>query len=349
MSITYTDFKKVKTLTEGVKNYTLTYGVDDQRRKSVYKENNATKKTRYYFGDYEEEINNLGNVRKIHYLRGAILIQNNGIDSLLYCYSDMQGSLTVLTNESGSVIDRYAYDPWGKRRNPNNWELPDTRTSFFINRGYTMHEHIDEFGLINMNGRMYDPLTAQFMSPDPYVQAPGNWLNYNRYAYCLNNPFKYTDPTGELFGIDDAIIIACFIIAQNAITRGFQEKFAGGNFREGFGKGILTGIVSAGLGYITQVPGMITNGLLQAGVNVGVNGLSNSLDGQDFFNNWYWSAASGLAVGAYSGYQLADTKGLNYWWGSKIKYGRTQWSFFTSELPYETIDFNVKCGFAKVE
>ena len=47
-----------------------------------------------------------------------------------------------------------------------------------------------------MNGRVYDPLTAMFFSPDPFVQAPGNWLNYNRYGYCMNNPTNYTDPTG---------------------------------------------------------------------------------------------------------------------------------------------------------
>jgi len=35
-----------------------------------------------------------------------------------------------------------------------------------------------------------------FFSPDPFVQAPGNWLNYNRYGYCMNNPTNYTDPTG---------------------------------------------------------------------------------------------------------------------------------------------------------
>ncbi len=66
-----------------------------------------------------------------------------------------------------------------------------------------MHEHLSPFGgagggcIINMNGRVYDPLTASFFSPDPFVQAPGNWLNYNRYAYCYGNPFKYTDPDGE--------------------------------------------------------------------------------------------------------------------------------------------------------
>jgi hypothetical protein len=48
-----------------------------------------------------------------------------------------------------------------------------------------------------MNGRMYDPLVSRFLSPDPYIQAPGFSQNFNRYSYCLNNPLKYTDPDGE--------------------------------------------------------------------------------------------------------------------------------------------------------
>jgi len=60
-----------------------------------------------------------------------------------------------------------------------------------------MHEHLDGFGLINMNGRVYDPMLSRFLSPDPFVQAPGIAMGYNRYAYCLNNPFLYTDPTGN--------------------------------------------------------------------------------------------------------------------------------------------------------
>lgn len=60
-----------------------------------------------------------------------------------------------------------------------------------------MHEHLDGFALINMNGRVYDPQIARFLSPDPQLQAPGYWLNYNRYGYCLNNPMIYTDPSGE--------------------------------------------------------------------------------------------------------------------------------------------------------
>ena len=196
LTVTYTDFKKIATLSEGAKSYTLSYGVDDQRRLSVYKVGGVTQLTHYYLGDYEEEVDAAGNVRKIHYLSGAILIQNKGVDSLLYTYTDNQGSLIALTNESGKLIERYAYDPWGQRRNPDQWELKDSRTHWIVNRGYTGHEHLDAFGIINMNGRVYDPLTAMFFSPDPILNGR-DWLSYNRYGYCLENPFKYTDPSGK--------------------------------------------------------------------------------------------------------------------------------------------------------
>jgi len=120
--------------------------------------------------------------------------------------SDYQGSLIALTNETGDTVQTYAYDPWGARRNPNDWTQKDQRVKWIVSRGYTGHEHLDAFGIINMNGRVYDPLTAMLFSPDPYVQSPGNWLNYNRYGYCYGNPLKYTDPSGELFIIDDWII-----------------------------------------------------------------------------------------------------------------------------------------------
>ncbi len=164
LAVIYTDFKKIKTLTEGSKQYELTYGVDDQRRATVYKVNGVSKLTRYYLGNYEEEVLPNGNMRKIHYLGSAILIQNSNssTDSLLYSYSDAQGSLIALTDQNGNILSRtvngittevgrFAYDPWGARRNPENWTEKDTRTSFLLNRGYTGHEHLDAFGIINMN------------------------------------------------------------------------------------------------------------------------------------------------------------------------------------------------------
>lgn len=199
LAVTYTDFRKIKTLNENGKNYTITYGVDDQRRISEYTVTGYTK-TRYYLGDYEEETDNAGNVKKFHYLSGgAMMIDNNGVETLYYGYTDNQGSLIALTDQNGNIVQKYAYDPWGARRDPSDWRNKDSRTSFINNRGYTGHEHLDNFGIINMNGRVYDPLTAMFFSPDPFIQSGGYWKNYNRYSYCMNNPTNYTDPSGYYY------------------------------------------------------------------------------------------------------------------------------------------------------
>jgi len=77
----------------------------------------------------------------------------------------------------------------------------------WFNRGYTGHacpelgrrEHLLEFDLINMNGRLYDPIAGRMLSADNHVQSPGNSQSYNRYAYVMNNPMKYTDPSGEFW------------------------------------------------------------------------------------------------------------------------------------------------------
>lgn len=139
------------------------------------------------------------------------------MDSLLYTYSDYQGSLIALTDANGTIVRRYAYDPWGMRRDADNWNAKDNGDHLIINRGYTGHEHLDVFGIINMNGRVYDPATGMFFSPDPYMQTPGNWVNYNRYGYCYGNPFLYSDPSGEYAVIDD--IIGAFISGTiNLIT-----------------------------------------------------------------------------------------------------------------------------------
>ncbi len=49
-----------------------------------------------------------------------------------------------------------------------------------------------------MSGRIYDPTIGRFLQADPFVQAPNNTQNYNRYSYVLNNPMSSTDPSGYI-------------------------------------------------------------------------------------------------------------------------------------------------------
>ncbi|MBN1414825.1 MAG: hypothetical protein JW973_06970, partial [Bacteroidales bacterium] len=127
----------------------------------------------------------------------ALYVDNSAcIDSLFYLLTDNQGSVNVITNSSGGKLMEYNFDPWGRRRNPADWSYNSVPGAYITTRGYTMHEHMDAFKLINMNGRVYDPVLGHFLSPDPYVQNPTVSQCFNRYGYCLFNPLKYVDPSG---------------------------------------------------------------------------------------------------------------------------------------------------------
>jgi RHS repeat-associated protein len=107
-------------------------------------------------------------------------------------------------------VERLSYDAWGKRRNANGTDdLTIALVSAITDHGYTGHEHLNDMGLIHMNGRVYDPRTGRFLQADPTIQSPGNLQSFNRYTYVMNNPFFYTDPSGFSFFTDlrDAAVI----------------------------------------------------------------------------------------------------------------------------------------------
>jgi len=118
-----------------------------------------------------------------------------------WIHTDRLGSPVALSSEDGTLREKLAYDAWGKRRTLdgvaiNGTATPDSIVGQIDNRGFTGHEMLDQLELVHMNGRIYDPLTARFMSADPLIQDPMNGQSYNRYSYVLNNPTNLTDPTG---------------------------------------------------------------------------------------------------------------------------------------------------------
>jgi RHS repeat-associated protein len=205
--ITYTTFNKVDSIIQSNYKYDLQYGYQDQRTISkLMNGSGVVQKTIYYAGPYEKEV--VGSTTKeFHYIYGgdglaAILKRQSGTDTMYYVHKDHLGSFDKVTNSTGTVVDSMSFDAWGRRRNPATWtysNIPATKFS----RGYTGHEHLEQFGLINMNGRMYDPILGRFLSTDPFVANPFSSQAFNRYSYVLNNPLKYTDPTGYYKRLDD--------------------------------------------------------------------------------------------------------------------------------------------------
>ena len=89
------------------------------------------------------------------------------------------GSILSVRDENGRKVFDASYDAWGRQTVRLN--------TIGLHRGYTGHEMLSEFDIINMNGRLYDPVLGRFLSPDNYVQAPESSQSFNRYSYCVNS------------------------------------------------------------------------------------------------------------------------------------------------------------------
>jgi RHS repeat-associated protein len=116
-----------------------------------------------------------------------------------YFHKDHLGSIAVITDEAGAVLERLSYDAWGRRRFANGTDDPSGSITSQTTRGFTEHEQLAAVGLVHMNGRVYDPVLARFGSPDPMTESPFSTQGWNRYSYVGNSPVNFTDPSGYCF------------------------------------------------------------------------------------------------------------------------------------------------------
>ncbi len=225
-TVSYTGFDKTLKVKQGNDSLVYTYGHDQQRIAMEEHVGGAHRIKRYVGGcEYVTETE-VGNTltRSLTYLTGpfgvfAVVEKCNGEEILHYILKDNLGSWTTITDSDGNVEQRLSYDAWGSLRDPGTWSGSFTGKPM-LDRGFTGHEHLTAFGLINMkftlsersaklclstaercdlggaNGRMYDPVMSSFLSVDRFLQNPSTSQGFNRYAYCMYNPLRYVDPTG---------------------------------------------------------------------------------------------------------------------------------------------------------
>ncbi len=195
VTITYTPFDLPQTMTQAGK--TTSFGYDGDQRK--IRKTSTTSET-IYVDDLFEQVTT-GNAVELRYYvhspeRAIAVVTRGGAEpGTKYLHADHLGSVESVTNENGAVVEKRSYDAFGARRNPL-WGGPGVGVAGKTKKGFTGHEEEDEFGLINMKGRLFDPKVGRFTTTDPVIANVFDGQSLGAYAYVRNNPLTLIDPSG---------------------------------------------------------------------------------------------------------------------------------------------------------
>ncbi|MEY4834768.1 MAG: hypothetical protein RI980_883 [Bacteroidota bacterium] len=331
LNINYNMFSSPYKITHATKDVIdLSYNITEQRSimywGSINLDKNLRPFRRYYSADGSMEVtvkftnNNYvtpNSVEIITFVDGTvydseIVVKNTYIGSstsatggLFYLHRDNQGSIVAITNSVGAVIEKRQYDPWGLLTKIQDGAGSNLSKLTFFDRGYTGHEHLESVGLINMNARVYDPILHRFLQPDKFIQDPYNTQNYNRYGYCINNPLKYTDVSGNVFGVDDAIYIAAAVAVVSYLATQFftDQPITIKGIVTNAVIGAISGAVTFGIGsFATTTFGNIyVRAAFQAFAHGTIQGSLTAIQGGKFWNGFSSGAISSIASSAWQG------------------------------------------------
>jgi RHS repeat-associated protein len=203
-TVTWYSDNSVKKITQGSLTSEFWYNPTGARFKQQAMYSTGTETT-YYIGGVMEKVVTASGTAYRHYIAAGSnsVIHtrwSNGTHQTYYATTDHLGSSSAVTDHTGALMVSESFDAFGKRRGSNWSGAPSGQDQQAIanitRQGYTGHEHLDNLGLIHMNGRVQDPTLGRFVSADPIIQEPEFSQSLNRYSYVWNNPFNKTDPTG---------------------------------------------------------------------------------------------------------------------------------------------------------
>lgn len=316
LNITYNTFKSPYEIEEtGLEKISFTYNFMNNRNAMYYGGTQSDKSQRRYFKSYsadgsmEVKHNTATNeIEFITYIDGtaysaAVVLKSNGTTSeYLYLHRDYQGTILAISNQAGVIVEKRLFDAWGQILKIQDGQGNTLQGLKVLDRGYTGHEHLESVGLINMNGRIYDPMLHRFLQPDNNIQDPTNTQNYNRYGYVYNNPFKYTDPSGEIAFLP--IIVGALIAAASYTMTALltDVPFTAFGFIGATFMGAVGGAVSGEIGTIAKgiekfgekiVFQMFAHGISQS--------LLSGVQGGDMLQSFVSGALSSIVSSAWAG------------------------------------------------
>jgi RHS repeat-associated protein len=134
-----------------------------------------------------------GSFTKYIYANGQRVAQRKDDAVISYLLTDPLGSTAITANTAGVETAELRYNPWGKER-ASGFDASLTPTDY----RFTDQRIETSFGLYHYDARWFDPTYGRFVQADTLIQDIRNPQLLDRYAYTLNNPVKYSDPTGHL-------------------------------------------------------------------------------------------------------------------------------------------------------
>lgn len=224
-----------------------------------------------------------------------------------YFLTDHLGSVDVVLDENGEVVERRDFLPYGAER---MMEGADSGTD----RGFTGKELDEETGLNYYGARYYDSSAGRFISLDPWEGDLSDPQSLNKYAYVRNNPILLVDPTGEVYHIAAGFLAGAFLGAGmqafNDIMTGtpssihtYAASIAGGAIQ-----GMMVAAVpTAAVGVIAGMTGAATTNALDQ------YGSTGSVEGGEVFESAFVGGVTSFVPGpkAVRGSAAAITKQMN--------------------------------------
>ena len=134
---------------------------------------------------------------------------------------NIQGDITGIYDDEGTCLVTYTYDAWGNVTvsYSNGGASTAAKYNPFRYRGYY---YDTETSLYYLNSRYYDPNVGRFLNADDYINANGDLIGFNMFAYCGNNPVMGYDPDGQFFIV--ATIIVLTIVGGVYVYKNMPSK-----------------------------------------------------------------------------------------------------------------------------
>jgi RHS repeat-associated protein len=218
----------------------------DNGGQRIKKWSNGT--TTYYIGDYYETvIDNWSREDTSYYWLNGERVTKENSSGTYYYHTDHLGSTSLMTDESGNLVEKIKYFPFGAIRSGGSEK-----------HAYTGKEE-DSTGLYYYGARYYNPELRRWIQPDSVIQDIYDPQLLNRYTYVKNNPIKYTDPSGNIIWFLFAAIVIAGVAAEAGYLSSTEGATLGGTLTAGVAGG-TAGAVGYGAGAVTWAGASATLG-----------------------------------------------------------------------------------------